>query len=211
MARHRRPNSLSRSVGSREPKKRVLVVCEGSKTEPDYLSQLSRRSNTALIQLELVDTPHTAPKKLVEVAVELKREIDKESKKAKDSPAKRDEVWCVFDVDQHLFLKEAIDQAGANGVRIALSNPSIEVWFLLHLKECTGFLERDDARRRLEAELGTYAKGQFDLTPLLGKYEVARARAKALDVKHAGDGTLLPHNNPSSGVWDLVETLKAAY
>lgn len=210
MAR-KRPASLERRVGSREPKKRVIVICEGEKTEPDYLLQLSRRTRTALVQLEILDSDHTAPKKLVEVACEELKALAREAKKARDAVARNDEVWCVFDVDQHPLIPEALQQAEANGVHIALSNPCIELWFLLHFADCTAYLERDEARRKLTSELGEYEKGGFDLDPFLEKFESARDRAVKLEAKHEGDRSLFPANNPSSGVWRLVETLEAAY
>jgi hypothetical protein len=46
-----------------------------------------------------------------------------------------DEVWCVFDVDEHPKLAEARDQANANGIQLAVSNPCFELWLLLHFQE----------------------------------------------------------------------------
>ena len=203
--------TLERRVGSREPKKRVIVVCEGEKTEPDYLRQLSRLTRTALVHLEIVDSTHTAPKQLVEVACEEVKILAKEAKRTRDKAARNDEVWCVFDVDQHPLIPEALQQAEANGVHVALSNPCIELWFLLHFADCTSYLERDAARRKLTAELGQYNKGAFDLSPFLDRFQEARDRAVRLDTKHHGDETTFPDNNPSSNVWQLVETMQAAY
>jgi hypothetical protein len=203
--------TLERRVGSREPKKRVIVVCEGAKTEPDYLRQLSRLTKTALVQLEIVDSAHTAPKQLVEVACDEVKSLAREAKRSRDKVARNDEVWCVFDVDQHPLIPEALQQAEANGVHVALSNPCIELWFLLHFTDHTSYLERDAARRKLTTELGQYSKGAFDLRPFIGKYQEARDRAVRLDTKHRDDESTFPDNNPSSGVWRLVETLQAAY
>lgn len=36
------PNSLRRRPAFREPKRRILVLCEGERTEPLYLKELSR-------------------------------------------------------------------------------------------------------------------------------------------------------------------------
>jgi hypothetical protein len=47
------------------------------------------------------------PKTLVERAVKRKREADTTAKKSGDPNSRFDEVWCVFDVDEHPFLPEA--------------------------------------------------------------------------------------------------------
>lgn len=210
MAKRRSSNSLRRSVGSREPKKRVVVVCEGSKTEPEYLKQLNRRTKSALVELVLEDSDATSPKQLVERASYLLKTSQKEARRTKDVNAKADEVWCVFDIDEHPYLIESVQQAKANGVFLAISNPSIELWFLMHFEDCFAYIHRDSALKRLENYLD-YEKGAFALYPFLGNFDAARDRSQRLDVKHEGDQTDFPHNNPSSGVWRLVESLDAHY
>ena len=211
MPRRGRVNSLQRQVGKREPKKRVVVVCEGSKTEPDYLVQLTRKARNALVELVIAEADETTPKQIVERACRLLKDSRREAKRTKDVNARADEVWCAFDVDEHPNLREAVQQAGDNGIKLAISNPNIELWFLLHFEDSFAHLHRDVARRRLKAQLGQYEKGSFNLEPFVNRFEEARERAIRLDQKHDGDGNRLPDNNPSSSMWRLVTTLQAEY
>ena len=203
--------SARRTVGLREPKKRVLVVAEGSKTEPQYLALIQPRCKAALIELEIVNERATDPRSLVRRACELQHEARKEHRRTKDPNAVLEEVWCVFDVDEHHFLIEARQQARDNGIRLAISNPSFEIWLLLHFQDQTAYLERGDARHRLSRHLAGYDKTLPSLDPLEERFESARGRAQALAPKHEGDGTHFPNDNPSSDVWRLVESIEGAY
>ncbi|WP_224766082.1 RloB family protein [Nocardioides campestrisoli] len=203
--------SLTRSVGSRQPKKRVVVVCEGAKTEPSYLRLINRRATDALIELEVVDEDATSPKQLVERACHIMTAALREARRTRDPNAKVDEIWCVFDVDEHPMLREAKQQAEANGVDVVISNPSFEVWLLLHFTEQTAHLHRDHALGNLKKFIPDYDKCLRTLDELEGRFEEAKQRSIRLDRKHQGDETPFPENNPSTGMWRLVDSLQAAY
>lgn len=203
--------SLRRPLGTRQPKKRVVVVCEGSKTEPNYFAALTPIAKEALIEVTVVDEPATSPKQLVDAACKLLKDSRNYARKSKDENAKVDEVWCVHDVDEHHGLKEARQRALDNGVNLAISNPCIEIWFLLHFQDTKGYLHRHEAMRRLRQEVPNYEKGRMDLQPFLGKYAIARDRAQNLERKHEGDLTPFPEDNPMSGVWRIVDSIRANY
>lgn len=209
--RGRGGTKLERKVATRAPKKRVVVVCEGEKTEPMYLKLVNARSEAALIELVVVDEPSTAPKQLVERACREKKVAEKKARQTKDPNAKIDELWCALDVDEHLLIKEARQQAKDNGIHLAISNPCIEVWLLLHFADQHSYIHRHDARRKLQQHIKGYDKRLTTLDDLEGRFEEARGRAKKLEVKHEGDGTSFPENNPSSDMWKLVETMSAEY
>lgn len=202
---------LKRKIGNRSPKKRVVVICEGSKTEPMYLNLVNATTREALVELVIVDEPATAPKQLVERACRERSSAAGLAKRTKDPNAKIDEIWCAFDVDEHPLLKEARQQANDNEINIAISNPCIEAWFLLHFVDQRAHIHRDDARRLLEAEIPGYDKRLKSLDDLAGRYKDARGRAQKLAEKHDGDGTEFPHNNPSSDMWRLIDSLGAEY
>ena len=51
----RRPrNAAARGRPSREPYDRVLIVCEGTKTEPNYFSDLARHYELSTANIEIV-------------------------------------------------------------------------------------------------------------------------------------------------------------
>jgi hypothetical protein len=202
---------LERKVATRAPKKRVVVVCEGEKTEPMYLKLVNARSESALIELVVVDEPSTAPKQLVERACREKKAAEKQARRTKDPNTNIDELWCAFDVDEHPLIREACQQADDNGIHLAISNPCIELWLLLHFADQQGYIHRDDARRQLQQRIKDYDKRLTTLDDFEGKFEDARDRAKKLEAKHIGDETSFPENNPSSGMWRLVEAMQAEY
>lgn len=212
VASRRRPRPITRRpVGTKDPKRRVVVVAEGEKTEPQYLALLRPRCVAALIELDVVDEPATDPRSLVRRAVDIKAEANRAFRRTKDPNDLVDDVWCVFDVDEHPFLHEATQHARDNHVQVAISNPSFELWLLLHFAPQTAFLTRDEARRRLRQHLVGYDKTLPSLDPLEGRFADARARADALDRKHEGDGTRFPDNNPSSGVSRLIDAIEGGY
>ena len=81
-----------------QPRPRVLIVCEGTVTEPRYF-QAVRHVERSLIDLKI--EPGSTPKTIVERAVELKKQADREAKRLADDNLKYDEVSRVFDVDDH--------------------------------------------------------------------------------------------------------------
>lgn len=209
--RSRRGASLKRTVGTKSPKKRVVVVCEGEKTEPTYLALMHKQASDSLVELIIIDDAGTAPKSLVDAAKTELAKAEKVKRRTRDPNAGIDEIWCVFDVDQHPYIKEVREQAQANNIMLAISNPCIEVWFLLHFIEQTAFIDRKVALRELKAHIAGYDKYLTDLDVLAGRLTTAQDRAQKLTTKHKKDNTLFPHDNPSSDVWKLVKSLGVHY
>jgi hypothetical protein len=96
-----RNDSLRRRRPVREVKRRILIVCEGEVTEPNYFRDL-RHQTRSLVELRI--EPGGTPKTVVERAVEVKNTAEKAAKRKKDENLKYDVAWCVFDVDEHPAL-----------------------------------------------------------------------------------------------------------
>ena len=202
---------MTRRVGRREPRRLIVVVCEGEKTEPMYLKAVERHAPSSVLRFEILDEPSTSPKQLVEAACAVRRASAQARRRTGDPNEEVDQVWCVFDVDEHAMIKAACEQARANDVRLAVSNPAIELWFLLHFQDQSAFLDRHAARRLLKTHIPAYDKRIEALDLLLDRFEQAATRARALDTRHDANRTSFPDNNPSSGVYLLVEALGATY
>jgi RloB-like protein len=200
----RRRGRPTRSVSRAAVRRQLLVYVEGERTEEDYVIFWYRRYRTQ-VRVTIADE-HGVPMTLVDYAIAARREAEWEERRGRG--AAWDEIWCVFDEDSHPNLDAAIAKAEANGIRLAVSNPCIELWFILHFEDRTAYIERRAAQSRARELLGC-EKGLSDAAlELLGeRYDEARARAIALDAKHAGDGSP-PRSNPSSEVWKLVDRIR---
>jgi hypothetical protein len=146
------------------------------------------------------------PMALVERAVAAKKNEAREARRGRG--AAHDEIWCVFDVDEHAHLTEAVLLAERNGIRVAVSHPCLELWFILHYEDQTAHIERHPAQAR-SRELIRCKKilTTKALEDLADRYQDAVKRAKALDKKHKGDGSP-PRSNPSSEAWKLVDRIR---
>ena len=198
----RRPRSLGRATPGSAPRQ-IVVFAEGSKTEPDYLAYW-HRANRGRVQV-VIDGGLGAPMTVVDRAADQKRQEAKEAGRGRGRAS--DEYWCVFDVDQHPNVGQAIDKALANGISVAMSNPCIELWFILHFQDQSAHIERSDAQTvakellRCDKVLDGAA-----LNELMERFPEAKVRAVALDNKHLGDDRAAG-SNPSSGMWRLIDRI----
>ena len=103
--------------------------------EPEYLNQFKEWKRNPLVHVDIPDK-HGVPRTLVEVAKERKSEAQTLAQRQRDENLSYDEVWCVFDVDNHPNIHEARDMARDNDIFLAVSNESFELWLLLHFQEC---------------------------------------------------------------------------
>jgi hypothetical protein len=166
-----------------------------------------RRQYRDRVRVE-IDPFRGGPLQLVERAVEAQRSEARDASKGRGRA--HDQIWCVFDRDEHPKFDEAVALAGRHGINLAMSNPCLELWFILHFENQTAFLERNAAQHRAEELLGC-SKVLTDsaLSALAGNYDEARRRAIKLDEKHAGDSSP-PASNPSSGMWRLIDVIRNA-
>ncbi len=200
-----RDRGLARRRPNREPKHRILIVCEGEKTEPQYFKDLRHRHRNHLIHIEVSDR-HGVPKTVVEAAIDEREQAEQSARAERDENLRFDEVWAVFDVDEHPNLKEAKALAQHKGVKVALSNPCFELWGLLHLGDEHAHLHRHDAQRKLRDALKLKNEKLLPLDKLMPHYEDAVRRARALRVRAERDGK--PQCNPSTNVDELTELIR---
>ena len=198
----RRPRPLGRTTPDSAPR-RIAVFAEGSKTEPGYL-EYWHRIHRDRVQV-VIERGLGAPVMVVDRAADKKRQEAKEAKRGRGRAS--DEYWCVFDVDQHPNVGPAIEKALANDISVAMSNPCIELWFILHFQDQTAHIEGSDAQavsKRL-LKCGKVLDNTA-LEDLEERFSRAKVRALALDDKHSGDGRAAG-SNPSSGMWSLIDRI----
>lgn len=198
---------LKRKVETRRPRKTLVVFCEGEKTEPEYLDALKRQPSVrdvAAVDLRAkTGRGGSVTRTLVAMATDARsRAIDEEGE--------IDEFWCVFDVEwprNHPGLKEAIQQARANDVKLAISNPCFELWLILHFRDQAAWLDNNEARRLRRQLDGSSDKG-LDAAKYMHLIGDAAGRAAELDRRHMQNSTAFPHDNPSSGMHRLLASVE---
>ncbi|QRY55077.1 RloB family protein [Mycolicibacterium septicum] len=105
----------------------MRVYAEGQETEEGYLTHLWRENREHVI-VNIAPHVGSTPLKLVSTAAAERRS---DLRKARRVGPAFDEYWCVFDVDDHP-ITEAVEMAAANDIKVALSSPCLELWFLIH-------------------------------------------------------------------------------
>jgi RloB-like protein len=199
------PKSLKRRSGFRQPKKTLVVFCEGKRTEPEYLDALKRLPevhNVAAVDIR-VETGHggAVPLTLVKLAIEARNRYQ-------GNEAEIDEYWCVFDVEwprNHPNLEVARSLAEANQIQLAISNPCFEIWLAFHFTDYSAWLDNDSARRLRRSLDGQADKGLSADTYMPKRSEAVR-RARSMEQRHNGV-TKFPNDNPSSGMHRLVTSV----
>jgi RloB-like protein len=175
--------------------KTLLVFCEGAVTERQYVYGLAKYLGAGSVSVSL---ERGDPKRLVEFAVAEKRAGRRRGSDAADL------VWCLFDADDHTRLAEALVQARDNELSVALSNPSFELWLLLHFADQTAYIDRHDARREVENHVPRYSdRKEVPFELLIPGHSEAALRAELLEKRHRDNGSPTTEN-PSSGVWRFV-------
>ena len=189
----------------RRERRVIRILTEGKITEPSYLTAWARHYRHS-VSLSL-PASGMAPETLVDHATQHMRRRRRSRRGYQDF----DEIWCVFDIDQHPNVPTAIHNARQSGIEVAVSNPCIELWLVLHVDDQTAYIDRRNIQRRANELQLTSGKRIPDSAwnKLFDEFETARHRARALDQRHAGNGSP-PRSNPSTDIWRLVDRIRSA-
>jgi hypothetical protein len=190
-----------------EPRRRLLVVAEGEVTEKEYLEGFVARCRNQLVAFEFVGDAGV-PMTLVERAKSLRDDATELARRERDDYLAYDEVWCVFDIDEHPRVGEAREMARDNGLRLAVSNPCFELWLVLHLKDNPGMQHRHDMQDLLQNLMPNVRLKHIDFEQLIGGYELAYQRAKRMARDAEEEGEAL--RNPSTEVYLLTDSIDEA-
>jgi len=195
--RTRRP---ARGKLTKDPKPKILVVTEGEVTEPEYIRGFTRIYRNLLVEIVIESKAGSAPKTLVEAAKKLKKEAEKQADRKEDDFLKYDEVWCVFDVDEHPNIPSAKEMARDNNIKLAISNPCFEIWLWLHFAEQPGVQHRHELQKKMKQHIPSYSSKNkhVNYSDYKDGYETAVSRAKKLEEEV----------NPSTSVWKLTEQIR---
>ena len=173
---------------------RILIVTEGSKTEPLYLEEIraAHQLHSANVEVQPGQLG-TAPIQVVRYAQQLfeKGELHKGIR-----PKIFDQVYAVFDRDDHdsyfnaLSLAQSLDgklrneDGQAVRFKAIASIPSFELWLLLHYEDIQAPIHRDEVMARLKQHIPGYDKGAGGaFATTRNRLETAMHRAQALEAK----------------------------
>ncbi len=202
MSRSSRP---TRKPATSAPKRRILIFTEGEATETAYFTHLHRLHRERVIIV--LDPRHGTPLTLVRHAVDERERCLKAERQSRG--AGYDEYWVVIDVDEHPNLTEALELARSNSIAVAVSNPCVELWFVLHSIDQTAFIHRHDAQAaskklyKFEKRPTTEALDLF-----VSAFPEAKRRAEKLDALHRDNGS--PEgSNPSTSIPPLITSITA--
>lgn len=205
---------LKRRAAVRQPYERLLIVCEGEKTEPQYLCEIQRVYRLATAHVQVLHSQFgTEPQQVLEYALAVFKQGDRDRGL---HPREFDRIIVVFDRDEYQSYHAALAQAAAqngklrndNGVAVPVevvaSVPCFELWLLLHFEDVHAPLHRHEALERLKVHLPGYEKGgggHWQATQ--ARLDDATARAKRLaELTNAFDGT-----QPYTAMHELVSRL----
>lgn len=186
-----------------------LIVCEGTKTEPNYFEAFGKTQRGVFVYDIEVKGLGRGTKGVVEKAIELKNKNN------------YDRVWAVFDKDEipAKDFNEAIISGQKNGIEVAWSNEAFELWYLYHFQNVTTGVPRKDYEAKITAAVNAskkykakgkyrYAKSNpnnFEIMTTCGSMDAAIRYA---EMKHKEySGTRYASQNPCTTVYRLVRQL----
>ena len=184
----------ARKVDTRNLRQRILIVCEGAKTEPNYFRGF--RVNRQIYEIDIQGIGYNTAS-LVKKAVSLKEKDD------------YDQVWCVFDRDSFPAqdFNAAFEIASHHDINIAYSNQAFELWYLLRFHYYDSAIQRKEYCEMLSERLGhKYEKNSETIyDELLSQQTTAIRNAEKL---YSNYKPCQPErDNPSTTVHLLVKAL----
>jgi hypothetical protein len=203
----------------------VLIVCEGSKSEPLYLDDLAKSLNltaTTRISRTVQDvnidgSGDSTPDKVAEHGIRLNEQ----------NPDAFDEIYFVIDQDEHTTYDAALNEINQFAetkeeqgkiVAAITSVPCFEIWYLLHFKCSSKSYARagnkspcDCVQVELKKLKGfaKYKKGKKGyFQELEEQLSQAECNARSLLKQSCTAGEILHQGNPSTQMHKLVAALR---
>ena len=201
----RKKRQLDRDAGVVRDATLVVIASEDKYAVENYF----QRFRTRKVQFRVLPTLdcNAAPLSILERIDEFRRSEEVED---------HDEFWICIDSDHwtdpgHIAnLVQVLRECRSKGYHVAINNPCIELWFLLHFVDYTAPQTADRARcnetiSQLELAIGQrYHKDRCNRIRLNTAQVIeAVRRAKAMDT----EDSIMP-TQPSARIYKIVEMLK---
>ncbi len=200
--------TLSRRKAKRASYEKILIVCEGEKTEPLYFTDLVQDKKLNSANVEIDGSCGSSPKSVFERALALW-----ENENRKGDPF--DKVFCVIDRDNHDSYEETVARIARQEPEgtffSATSVPCFEYWLLLHFEYTTkpysatqSSTSAEEVIKDLRRYMPDYNKGDTQIyTNLRAQLDFAKANAERSLEQAASAHT----DNPTTNVFNLIDVL----
>ncbi len=171
-----RKRFLPRRSGFLKPKSFIVVATEGRLTEERYLSGFHPPRESVLQLLVLPSkTNKSRPREC------LKRLLEHAQRNGLGA---NDQLWVMIDRDR--WAPQELDEVARELAKrkehhLALSNPCVEYWFLLHFQDHMPLIDASHAMRELKRHIPDYTKDAFDVGQLIAGASEAVSRAERHD------------------------------
>lgn len=167
--------AIFRKSPKRVQKSVVYIFCNGD-TELNYFNErksgLPGRNIKIITRWANEGSPH-----------QFVKYIERTLRSVYDQPRDGDKVFCVFDIDQN--SDDSIQKATntkSKYIDLIISNPSFELWLLLHYEYYNGRQSTDETFTRLRNHVPNYSKPHIKpfFSQLQENEEIAIENAKKL-------------------------------
>ncbi len=205
----KRLEKLVRAKARRSTYDKVLIVCEGEKTEPNYFNDVIDFYEINSANVAIDGTCGSSPKSVFLRAIELYEAEDRKGDAF-------DKVYCVFDKDSHESYEEALTLITSHKPKdifcAITSVPCFEYWIRLHFDYSakpyakTGSLSiGEEVLKDLKTFLPNYTKGGRGLfLTLIEQLDFATDNAKRALQSSKDSQT----DNPSTLIHELITYLR---
>ena len=196
-----RPKLEEVQTDKSQPSTAVFVIGCGGTSEERYFSLLVGDNPNVSVRMLPPGKDHlSTPRQTVERVDDFWRNFELEE---------GDQVWIVLDVDDFfdagnkIQTLDAIDDARQKKYQVVVSNPCLEIWFLMHTEEViTPWQRCDELVKHLRLKQGSYQKTRFDV-----EFYRPFTREALVRAKRNSDVTQMPPTNPGTQIYLLIEAL----
>lgn len=205
--RGRGKQAIRRRHPSRDENDVILIMCEAERTEIEYFRTIRETKLKSGVRISVRWTGTRGdPRRAVKRSV---AEIEERAHSSTLSPF--DDAWLILDVEspQNPNIVEAVKSAKeCRTLRVVLSNPCFEYWYILHY-ECTAspFQTSDAARKKLKEHFPNYSKTNSAIAiDALPRTKTAMANSITLSASVTGYCSPLSCN-PSTNLHAVIDRI----
>lgn len=201
----KRATKKQRGQHTRTIKKMIVAGLEGKNvTEKQYLNHYNSLSNRYRIIFSKGNS--SDPVGIVENTIKSLKNYDFDFELG-------DKAFCLIDTDygddREKSIVDAIELAKKNNIDVLLTNPTFEIWFLLHFRYSTRqYVHNEDVIVELRKYIPNYEKNVDVFLKISNLLDVAIDNSMKLEAYHNKNGSLkIMERCPSSKVFELIKLL----